>query len=61
MRPQRIHRCLIVVAAITKVNYWRLALHILPFLAVQLTTLLLLIFFPEISLMLPRALGFQIN
>jgi tripartite ATP-independent transporter DctM subunit len=54
-------KCLIVVAAITKVNYWRLALHILPFLAVQLTTLLLLIFFPEISLMLPRALGFQIN
>jgi TRAP-type C4-dicarboxylate transport system permease large subunit len=35
----------------------RLCLAILPFLAVQIALLILLIFFPEITLTLPRALG----
>jgi len=49
--------CLMVISASSDVNYMRLALAILPFLAVQLVLLILLIMMPEITLALPRALG----
>jgi tripartite ATP-independent transporter DctM subunit len=50
-------KCLVVVAAITRIDYWRLAIATLPFVAVQIATLLLLVFFPQITLTLPRLLG----
>ena len=49
--------CLMVISTASGVNYMRLCLAILPFLAVQIALLILLIFFPEITLTLPRALG----
>ncbi|MES0864249.1 TRAP transporter large permease [Ruegeria sp. SCPT10] len=49
--------CLLVVSTVTKVNYWRLAAAVLPFVIVEILVLGVLIAFPEISLMLPRALG----
>ncbi len=49
--------CLLVVSAVTGVNYWQLALRIIPFVLVEIAVLALLIAFPEISLFLPRALG----
>ncbi len=49
--------CLLVVSAVTGVNYWRLARAILPFVVVQIAVLMLLIEIPEISLALPRAFG----
>ncbi|MFQ3787384.1 TRAP transporter large permease [Halomonas sp. A29] len=54
-------KCLIVVAAIAKLDYWRLALATLPFIAVQIVTLLMIAFFPEISLSLPRIFGFKVD
>lgn len=49
--------CLMVISAASGVNYMRLSLAILPFLAVQVALLLLLILVPELTLALPRALG----
>ncbi|SEO17667.1 TRAP transporter, DctM subunit [Salinihabitans flavidus] len=49
--------CLLVVSAVTGVNYWRLARTILPFVLVQIGVLALLVWRPEISLALPRAFG----
>lgn len=49
--------CLLVVSAVTGVNYWRLARAVLPFVVVQIAVLMLLIEFPAISLTLPRAFG----
>ncbi len=49
--------CLLVVSAVTGVNYWRLARTILPFVFVQIGVLALLVWRPEISLALPRAFG----
>lgn len=49
--------CLLVVSAVTGVNYWRLAYAVLPFVAVQILVLLALVWIPEISLWLPRAAG----
>lgn len=49
--------CLMVISSASGVNYMRLSLAILPFLAVQIALLILLIFYPEITLTLPRALG----
>jgi tripartite ATP-independent transporter DctM subunit len=49
--------CLLIVSAVTKVNYWRLARAVAPFLVAQIAVLALLIAIPEISLALPRALG----
>lgn len=49
--------CLLVVSAVTGVNYWKLALRIVPFVLVEVAVLVLLIAFPDISLALPRALG----
>lgn len=54
-------KCLIVVSAIAGVNYWRLAIATLPFVAVQILTLLVLVLVPEISLTLPKLLGFAVR
>ena len=49
--------CLLVVSTVTKVNYWRLAAAVMPFVLVEILVLGILIAVPEISLALPRALG----
>lgn len=49
--------CLMVISAASNVNYTRLSLAILPFLAVEIVLLVLLILLPELTLALPRALG----
>lgn len=49
--------CLLVVSAVTGVNYWKLARAIIPFVLVQIAVLALLIQVPEISLALPHAFG----
>lgn len=49
--------CLIMVATVTGINYWRLARAVLPFVAVQILVLALLIAVPDITLALPRAFG----
>ncbi|NNF98699.1 MAG: TRAP transporter large permease [Desulfobacteraceae bacterium] len=50
--------CLIVVSAISNVNYWTLAWACLPFLLVELAALLVITLVPDISLFLPRLLGY---
>lgn len=54
-------KCLVVVSALTNLNYWRLAYAALPFIAVQVLMLLSLVLWPEISLTLPRLFGFSVN
>ena len=54
-------KCLVVVAALTDLNYWRLAYVALPFIAVQILLLLALGYWPELSLALPRLAGFSVN
>lgn len=54
-------KCLVVVAALTSMNYWRLARAATPFILVQIVVLLMLSLFPEITLALPRLLGFSVN
>lgn len=54
-------KCLIVVSALTSLNYWRLAYATLPFIVLQISLLLLMALVPEISLWLPRLLGFNVN
>jgi TRAP-type C4-dicarboxylate transport system permease large subunit len=49
--------CLMVVSAVTRVRYWDLARAILPFVAVEIAVLMLLVAFPGISLWLPRMAG----
>ncbi|MBP0615099.1 TRAP transporter large permease [Jiella mangrovi] len=49
---------LLVVSAVSNAPYWSIARAALPFLAVQLVLLGVLTFVPEITLALPRALGY---
>ncbi len=49
---------LIIVSSVSGENYWRLARSTLPFVLVEVVLLLGIILLPEITLMLPRALGF---
>lgn len=49
--------CLLVVSAVTKTNYWRLARAVLPFAIVEVLVLGVLVAVPEISLAVPRAFG----
>lgn len=51
-------KCLVLVAALTSLNYWRLAWVSMPFIVVQVALLFLLARFPDLTLALPRALGF---
>ena len=53
-------KCLIVVSGIAKINYWNLAKATLPFIGIQLVILLIIAFFPNISLWLPRLFGFNV-
>jgi tripartite ATP-independent transporter DctM subunit len=48
---------ILLVATITGQGYWSLCKRTLPFVAAELVVLLLIVFFPEIALALPRALG----
>lgn len=54
-------KCLVVVAALTNLNYWRLAYTALPFVAVQILLLLALAYWPGLSLAVPRLAGFSVN
>lgn len=49
--------CLLIVSTVTGMNYWSLARKVIPFVLVQLVVLGILMFVPEISLYLPRAMG----
>jgi len=49
--------CLLIVSTVTRINYWRLARAILPFAIVELLVLALLVAVPEISLLIPHAMG----
>ncbi|MCF8466648.1 MAG: TRAP transporter large permease [Sneathiella sp.] len=54
-------KCLVVVSALTNLNYWRLAYVTLPFVVLQVVLLLALAQWPEISLALPRLFGFSVD
>ncbi|PHO02171.1 transporter [Rhodobacteraceae bacterium 4F10] len=54
-------KCLVVVSALTNLNYWRLAYTVLPFILVQVLLLLALVYWPALSLTLPRLFGFSVN
>jgi len=49
--------CLLIVSTVTGVNYWALAAKVLPFVIAEILVLGVLVFVPEISLYLPRAMG----
>lgn len=53
--------CLLVVSAVTGVNYWRLARVVLPFVLTEIAVLALLVAVPELSLALPRAFGLSVG
>jgi len=54
-------KCLVVVSALTSLNYWRLAYTALPFIVVQVLLLLALVYWPPISLAVPALFGFSVN
>lgn len=54
-------KCLVVVSALTSLNYWRLAYATLPFILVQVLVLLALVYWPAISLGLPRLFELSVN
>ncbi|MCW5749840.1 MAG: TRAP transporter large permease [Alphaproteobacteria bacterium] len=49
--------CLLVVSAVTRVEYWTLARAILPFALGEILVLLAIVLVPDISLFLPRLFG----
>ena len=49
--------CLLIVSTVTGINYWTLARAVIPFVIVEILVLGVLVFVPEISLFLPRAMG----
>jgi tripartite ATP-independent transporter DctM subunit len=49
--------CLFTVAPIAKVKYERIALSTLPFVAVEIAALMLMTYFPELILFIPRGAG----
>lgn len=51
-------KCLVVVAALTSLNYWKLAWTAMPFILAQIALLLVIAYFPQLTLALPRAAGF---
>lgn len=54
-------KCLVVVSAMTNLNYWRLAYTVLPFIVVQILVLVALVVWPALSLYLPTLFGFSVN
>ena len=49
--------CLMIVSTVTGLDYWKLARAVLPFVVVEIIVLGILIFVPDITLFLPRAMG----
>ncbi|MEM7303182.1 MAG: TRAP transporter large permease [Pseudomonadota bacterium] len=49
--------CLLIVSTVTGINYWALARRVIPFVIVEILVLGVLMYVPEISLVLPRAMG----
>ncbi|MEX1035297.1 MAG: TRAP transporter large permease [Sneathiella sp.] len=49
---------LLILSTVTNVNYWTIVRAVVPFLIAELIFLGFLIFVPDISLALPRALGY---
>jgi tripartite ATP-independent transporter DctM subunit len=49
--------CLLVVSAVSRIDYWRLARAIIPFVLAEIVVLAILVAFPAITLVLPRAFG----
>ncbi len=49
--------CLLIVSAVTGINYWALARKVLPFIFAEIIVLGILIFVPDITLWLPRTMG----
>lgn len=49
--------CLLIVSTLTGLNYWSLARAIIPFVIIEILVLGILVFVPEITLFLPRAMG----
>lgn len=49
--------CLLIVSTVTGLNYWTLARAVIPFVLVEIVVLGVLVFVPEITLFLPRAMG----
>ncbi|MCC6000111.1 MAG: TRAP transporter large permease [Pararhodobacter sp.] len=50
--------CLLMVTAVTGLNYWTLARAVMPFFILQIGVLAVLVMVPEITLWLPRQLGY---
>ncbi|MBP7615040.1 MAG: TRAP transporter large permease [Steroidobacteraceae bacterium] len=48
---------IMLVATITQQNYWGLCKRIMPFVIIEVLILLLIVLFPDLSLVLPRWLG----
>ncbi|MCG8491391.1 MAG: TRAP transporter large permease subunit, partial [Sneathiellales bacterium] len=48
---------LLILSTVVDLNYWRLVRAVMPFLLAEVILLGALIFIPEISLALPKALG----
>lgn len=48
--------CLLIVSTVAGVNYWALAARVIPFVIIEILVLGILVFVPEISLFLPRAM-----
>jgi tripartite ATP-independent transporter DctM subunit len=51
--------CLLVVSTVTNIDYWSLARAMLPFIFIEALVLVAIIFIPDITLFLPRELGFM--
>ncbi|MBM1633124.1 TRAP transporter large permease [Sulfitobacter mediterraneus] len=49
--------CLLIVSTVTGMNYWALAAKVIPFVIAEILVLGLLVFVPDISLVLPRLMG----
>lgn len=49
--------CLLVVSAVSRIDYWRLARAVIPFVLAEIFVLAILVAFPGITLALPRAFG----
>jgi len=49
--------CLLVVSAVTEIDYWALCKAVLPFIVVETIVLLVIVFVPDVTLFLPRQFG----
>jgi TRAP-type C4-dicarboxylate transport system permease large subunit len=49
--------CLLVVSAVTQIDYWALCKAVMPFVLIETLVLFVIVFVPEITLFLPREFG----